>query len=158
MIPLNRSVSIVCVSAWVVILLLPQSTSAQTILQAHTPVDTLGFTVGPNLFTKSDLDSLVKADVHIDSLVVYPSVIRVTEGGSFQLKNMYVIAIDSKGERVTRAPLELELNAFNCTLGTERIMGFSRGKARLRITSLVPRHDKKTRTGVEIGVEVTPWP
>ena len=38
------------------------------------------------------------------------------------------------------------------------LMGFRRGTSRMRITSLLPRKDKKTRTGVEISVVVTPWP
>ncbi len=129
-----------------------------TVLQAHTPFARTAFTIGPNLFKQSDLDSLTKAGIHIDSLVAYPSTIYVTEGGSYELKQLYVLAIDSQGKPVGKAPLELELKAFNCTLGTERIMGFRSGKARLRISSLLPRKDGKTRKGVEIGVEVTPWP
>jgi hypothetical protein len=139
-------------------LLIGGSAWTQTILQAHTPVGTLGFTVGPRLFSKAVIDSLAKADHHVDSLVVYPSTIRVTEGGSFELSKLYVLAIDSKGERVTKAPLELELKAFNCTLGTERIMGFRQGSAKLQIRSLLPRHDKKSKTAVEIGVVITSWP
>ncbi|MEE2754016.1 MAG: hypothetical protein VX910_08550 [Candidatus Latescibacterota bacterium] len=129
-----------------------------TLLQAHTAVDTIRFGVGPKLFPKTEIDSLIKANVHVDSLAVFPSLIRITEGGSYDLKNLYVIAIDSKGGRVTKAPLELELNAFNSTLGTERIMGFRRGTAQMRITSILPRHDKKSRTNVEITVVVAPWP
>ena len=129
-----------------------------TVLQAHTAVGNLGFTVGPRLFPKSEIDSLIKADVHVDSLVVYPSAISIIEGGTYELKNIYVLAIDSKGAPVARAPLELELKSFNCTLGTERIMGFRRGTARMKITSLLPRKDKKTKTGVEISVVITPWP
>jgi len=115
-----------------------QARKRGTILQAHTAVGNTRFTVGP-----------------VDSLVAYPSRIRVTEGGSFELKNLYVVAIDSKGKTVPRAPLELELKAFNCTLGTERIMGFRRGTATMRITSLLTRHDKETKTAVEIAVQVT---
>lgn len=131
---------------------------AQTKLQAHTAVDTLGFTVGPRLFGKAELDSLTKAGAHVDSLVVYPSTIRVTEGGSYELKNLYVIAIDAQGQRVPKAPLELQLKAFNCTLGTERIMGFREGQAKLRVISLLPRKEGKTRTGAEVDIEVTKWP
>lgn len=136
------------------------STSAQKRgnLQAHTAVDTVGFTVGPLLFESWEIDSLIKADVHVDSLVAYPATIRVTEGGSYELKNLFVLAIDSKGAPVARAPLVLELQAFNCTFGTDRIMGFRRGTARMRITSVLPRKDKKTRTGLEISVVITPWP
>lgn len=132
--------------------------SSQTKLQAHTAIDTLGFTVGPRLFKQAAVDSMASADGHVDSLVVYPSSIRVTEGGSYELKQLYVVAIDSGGQSVPGAPLELELKAFNCTLGTERIMGFREGTAKLRITSLLPRKGGKTRTAVEIDVEVTSWP
>lgn len=137
------------------------NTSAQTrgtVLQAHTAVDTIRFGVGPKLFPKAEIDSLIKANVHVDSLVAFPSLIRITEGGSYDLKNLYVIAIDSKGGRVTKAPLELQLDSFKCTLGTERIMGFRRGTARMQITSILPRHDKKSKANVEIAVVVAPWP
>ena len=146
--------------AFIFLLLIPLcgTVSSQTVLQAHTAIDTLGFTVGPRLFQQTHIDSLAKADVHVDSLIAYPSTIRVTEGASFELNKMYVIAIDSGGQRVPGAPLQIELKAFNCTLGTERIMGFRRGTAKLLITSLLPRKEGKTRTGVEIDVEVTPWP
>lgn len=143
------------------LLLLSTTASAQsrgTILQAHTAVDTTRFTVGPSLFSKTVLDSMIDADNHVDSLVVYPAVIRVTEGGSYELKNLYVLAIDSKGAPVAGAPLSLELKAFNCTFGTERIMGFRQGKATMRITSLLPRKGKETMTAVDIAVEVTSWP
>ena len=129
-----------------------------TVLQAHTAVGTIRFRVGPKLFPQTEIDSLIKANVHVDSLSAFPSLISITEGGSYDLKNFYVIAIDSKGGRVAKAPLELELKAFNCTLGTERIMGFRRGTARMRITSILPRHDKKSKTSVEVVVVVTPWP
>ena len=143
------------------LLLLPTGASSQsrgTILQAHTAIDTTRFTVGPSLFSRTVLDSMIKADNHVDSLVVYPSTIRVTEGGSYELKDLYVLAIDSKGAPVSGAPLSLELKAFNCTFGTERIMGFRQGKATMRITSLLPRKGKDTKTAVDIEVEVTSWP
>jgi hypothetical protein len=60
--------------------------------------------------------------------------------------------------RLREHPLSLELKAFNCTLGTERIMGFRKGKAAMRITSLLPRKGKETKTAVEIAIEVTAWP
>ena len=144
--------------AILLLLLCTTDTPGQTKLQAHTAVDTLGFTVGPRLFQKSEVDSLIRTDAHVDSIVLYPGIVRITEGASFDLKDMYVLAIDSQGDLVQKAPLELELDAFNCTIGTERIMGFRVGTARLRITSLLPRKDGKTRTGVDIGIEVTPWP
>ena len=146
------------VSITLLVLTLGCPTGAQTILQAHTAVDTLGFTIGPKLFQQSELDSLAKAKVHVDSLIVYPRTIYVTEGASFELKDMYVIALDSEGKQVQKAPLEVRLSAFNCTLGTERIMGFRRGKATLQVISLLPMKQGKTRTGVEVGIQITPWP
>ena len=129
-----------------------------TILLARTAGGAVRFTVGPNLFGSVEIDSLIRADVHVDSLIVYPPIIRVTEGGSYELKKLFVLAIDSKGIPVAKAPLELELNAFNCSFGLDRIMGFRRGQAKMKIISLLPRKEGKTKTGVEITVEVTPWP
>lgn len=142
-------------------LLLQTTAPAQkrgTVLQARTAVGRMGFIVGPSLFKKAAIDSMVAAENHVDSLVVYPSIIRVTEGGSYELKKLYVLAIDSKGAPVAGAPLSLELKAFNCTLGTERIMGFRKGTASMRITSLLPRKGKETKTAVDIAIEVTAWP
>lgn len=147
---------LICLS--VLSLSVADAQSRGTTLEAHTAVDTLGFTVGPRLFTAPVLDSLIEAGVHVDTLVVYPPTIYVTEGGSYKLADMYVTAIDSEGKLVQKAPLTLELKSFNCSFGTDRIVGFRPGKSTMRVTSLLPRKGGKTRTGVEIAVEVTPWP
>jgi hypothetical protein len=75
-----------------------------TVLQARTAVGRVGFIVGPSLFAQTAIDSMIEAESHVDSLIVYPSTIRVTEGGSYELKKLYVLAIDSKGAPVAGAP------------------------------------------------------
>ncbi len=128
-------------------------------LEAHTPAtDTSRVIVSPRIFTAPELDSLIKAGNHVDSLVVYPARIYVTEGGSYKLNQLFVLAIDSAGQRVYRAPLAIELASFNASLGTEGLFGFREGTANLRITSLLPRKGGKTSVGVELDVIVTPWP
>ena len=128
-------------------------------LQAHTPAtDTSRVVIAPRIFGASELDSLIKAGEHVDSLIVYPPAIYVTEGGSYELNQLYLLALDSMGQRVYRAPLRIEVASFNASLGTERLMGFREGQANLRITSLLPQKGGKTNVGVEISVVIMPWP
>ena len=128
-------------------------------LEAHTPMnDTSGVVISPRIFTALELDSLKKSGNHVDSLIVYPPTIYVTEGGSYELNKLYLLALDSAGQRVYRAPLTIEILSFNVSLGTERLMGFREGTANLRITSLLPRKGGEASVGVELNVVVTPWP
>jgi len=128
-------------------------------LEAHTPAsDTSRVVVSPRIFTAPELDSLIEAGNHVDSLIIYPPRIYVTEGGSFELNQLYLVALDAMGQRVYRAPLRIEVASFNASLGTERLMGFREGQTSLRITSLLPRKGGETSVGVEIDVFITPWP
>lgn len=133
--------------------------NAQARLEAHTPAtDTSKVVVGPRIFTAPELDSLKKTGAHVDSLIFYPPYIRITRGESYDLTKLFILALDAEGKRVYRAPLTIEMDAFIASLGANSVMGYSEGKARLRIISLLPRRGKDSSAAADLEVEVTPWP
>ena len=90
------------------------------------------------LWTAPELDSLQRAGVRIDSIVVAPGELRMRRGERIPLSNLTVVALDPAGRPVPAAPIVLEIGRAIVGLTPLEVVAHESGRSIVRIRSLLP--------------------
>ena len=90
------------------------------------------------LWSAPELDSLGRAGVRIDSIVVTPVELRMRPGETVPLSVLSVVAIDPQGRTLPAAPILLEIDTTVIALTPENVVARSRGRAHVHVRGLLP--------------------
>jgi hypothetical protein len=107
--------------------------------EARTPGPSGGSIVAASrLFSAPELDSLQRAGVRVETILVEPDPLTLRAGESMRLKVLKVEARDPGDATVPNAPVSIEVSAEGIRLDEDAMMALRPGIGTIRVRSLLP--------------------